>query len=451
MPLDGDEKQIIDQLGRAFEEFKATHEREVAELKKGMADVVTTEKLARIDEALNKLSEAKDALERKATERLDDLEKKLNRPGAGGRGGDPDAEAKELAAFNAERKSVAAAAGAQIPAGEVGLDEYRAYKAAFNKIIRRGNAEMLSAEERKALQVGVDSDGGYLVPADMSGRIVRRVYELSPIRAIVSVQQISTDALEGINDLDQVGAVQWVGETEQRTETATPQIGKWSIPVHEMSAEPKMTQKQLDDAVVDVEAWLGEKVADRFARGEAAAFLTGNGVAKPRGLTTYPTATTADDTRPWGTFQHVNTGASGAFAGSNPADVLFDLIGAVKDVYLQNARWLTRREVITAVRKFKGATNGDYLWQPGLQQGQPQSLLGYPITIAQDMPSLGSNSLSAAFGDFREAYMIVDRVGIRVLRDPYTAKPYIKFYTTRRVGGGALNFEAVKFLRFAAS
>jgi HK97 family phage major capsid protein len=206
----------------------------------------------------------------------------------------------------------------------------------------------------------------------------------------------------------------------------------------------------LDDAVLDIEAWLAAKVADRLTRVENTAFITGNGVNKPRGIADYPTAATGDDSRAWGTFEHVATANNGNFPSSNPADTLFDLVGKFKDAYLANATWLTRREVITLVRKFKESTTNGYLWQPGLQQGRPQTLLGFPVAIAQDMPALATDSLSLAFGDFREAYQIVDRAGFRVLRDPFTAKPYVRFYTTRRTGGGAVQFEAVKFVKFGS-
>jgi HK97 family phage major capsid protein len=194
---------------------------------------------------------------------------------------------------------------------------------------------------------------------------------------------------------------------------------------------------------------LAGKQADKFARVEAAAFISGDGVGKPRGFTTYTTAATGDGSRTWGQLEHVKSGANGAFAASNPADVLFDLEGAFKSAYLANASWVTRRSVVTAVRKFKGSDN-NYLWQPGLQAGKPASLIGYPITMAEDMPTLATGSLSMALGDFREGYQIVDRQGIRTLRDPYTNKPYVVFYSTKRVGGAVLNFEAIKFIQFAA-
>lgn len=216
-----------------------------------------------------------------------------------------------------------------------------------------------------------------------------------------------------------------------------------------MYAMPKATQKLLDDSAVDIENWLAMKVADRFARVENDAFLNGDGVGKPRGLFTYTTAATADSSRTWGQFEHIVTGASADFH-TTKADPLFDVMSKIKNQYLNNARWLTRREVIAKLRKLKEATSDQYLWQPGLQMGQPDRLLGYPIVIDQDVPAIAASSLSMAFGDFAEAYTIVDRIGMRTLRDPFTAKPYVVFYTTKRVGGGAISFDSVKFVRFSA-
>ena len=217
-----------------------------------------------------------------------------------------------------------------------------------------------------------------------------------------------------------------------------------------MYSMPKISQKLIDDAATDVEAWLAAKVADKFARVEGTAFATGNGAGKPRGLFSYTTAATADDSRAWGVFEHVKTGTNGDFNSTTKADPLFDLIGAFKDQYLQNAQWLMRREVRTKLRKLRGATSDLYLWEPSLQMGQPDRLNGYPVNVDQYVPTLTTDSLSLAFGDFREAFTIIDRIGIRTLRDPYTAKPYIVFYSTKRTGSGAVNFEAVKFLKFAA-
>jgi HK97 family phage major capsid protein len=376
----------------------------------GAAD--TAEKLARIEAELDRWVDHKERLER--------LETAMRRP------------AQSASAF----------------AGPALTPEQTAHKAAFAGFLRRGVDAGLPELEKKALNVGNDPDGGYLVPADSNGRIVRRIFDSATIRRIASVVEISTDAVEGLRDSDDMGAG-WVAEAEDRPETSSAQFGKYRIPAFEMYAEPRATQQMLDDATLDVEAWLAGKLADRFSRLENAAFLVGDGSAQPRGFLSYPTAAAPDAARPWGTLEHVGTGASGDFAGANPADVLLDLIAALKPGYLANAGWVTRRSVIARIRKFKESTTNAYLWQPGLQQGQPATLLGFPVTLAEDMPALSAGSLSLAFGDFREGYQIVDRVGVRTLRDPFTAKPFVKFYTTKRVGGAVVNFDAIKLVRFA--
>jgi HK97 family phage major capsid protein len=278
--------------------------------------------------------------------------------------------------------------------------------------------------------------------------MVTKLFEQSVMRQIADVQTISTEKMEGIVDDDEADAG-WVSEMGTRNDSGTPQVRKWEIAAHEMYAMPKVTQKLIDDAAVDVEAWLAGKVADKFGRVEGAAFWTGNGVGQPRGLASYTTAATGDGTRAWGQFEHVNTGANGAFH-TTQFDPLHDLQGAMKDHFLANAQWCMRREVRTAARKLKESTTNRYLWEPGMQVGAPERLQGYPVRVDQYMPALATGSLSLAFGDFRQAYTIVDRIGVRTLRDPFTAKPYVVFYTTKRTGGGALNFEAVKFLRFSA-
>ena len=286
--------------------------------------------------------------------------------------------------------------------------------------------------------------------------IVERVRETSPMRSVASVVTIGTDALEGFNDLDEAGAG-WVGETGARPETTTPQLGKWSIPVHEIYAMPAATQKVLDDSMFNIEAWLAAKVADRFARTENAAFINGDGILKPRGLFTYPTAATADSSRAWGTFEHILTTVSGGFpahaAGPpqvSPGDPLITTVFALKAMHRANAAWMMPRSTVGLVRRIKDV-DGNYVWQPDFTQRQGGTLLGYPVVEAEDIAAASAAGNGIAFGDFREAYTVVDRVGIRVLRDPYTAKGYVRFYTTKRVGGGALHFEAVKFVRFANS
>lgn len=432
----GDLAKVIDAQGRAFEEFKSANDKLIKDKAEGKAVGDLEAKLAKLDNDMSDMSELKS--------NFDQFVAKSQRPTLGAK--EAEAAADEVKSFNLMRR---AAAGQGANVVDVNEDQLKAYKSAYFQYARGGHLDALSQEERKAMSVGTDSDGGYLVPAATVGRIVSKVFELSPIRQIASVMSISGDALEGINDLDE-SSYGWVAETGTRSDSTTPQVGKYRIEAHEMYAMPKATQKLLDDSAVDIESWLAAKVADKFARVEGAAFCVGTGVGQPRGIAGYTTAATADATRSWGVPEHVKTTANGAFAASNPGDYLFDLLGAFKSAYLQNARWLTRREVIALIRKFKEATTNAYMWQPGLQAGQPDRLLGYPITIAQDMPTLATDSLSMAFGDFAEAYQIVDRLGMRTLRDPYTDKPYVKFYTTKRTGGGIVNFEAVKFLKFSA-
>jgi HK97 family phage major capsid protein len=430
-------KTLIEQQGRAFEEFKKTNDELVKAKAEGKAVADLEAKLIKIGADLDKFSETKAKIES-----LEQALVKMQRAGLGGEKGQLDAET-ETKAFNAIRRSYAE--GKSI--ADVSVEEYGQYKNAFFSYVRKGKLEALSDVERKAMLAGDDANGGYLLPPSTIGRVVKKLFELSPIRQIAAVQAISTQALEGMYDNDE-SSYGWVAETGARTTTTTPTLGKYRLEAFEMYADPKATQTLLDDAAVDVEAWLADKVADKFARVEGAAFINGTGVGQPRGFATYTLTATGDATRTWGQIEKVKTTANGDFAASNPADKIFDLVQAFKTAYLQNAQWVTTREVIAKVRKFKEATTNAYMWQPGLAKGTPDTLLGYPIVIAQDVPALGTGSASMWFGDWKEAYQIVDRQGVRTLRDPYTDKPYVHFYSTKRVGGGVLNYEAIKALTF---
>jgi len=246
----------------------------------------------------------------------------------------------------------------------------------------------------------------------------------------------------------------WAGETAPRPETQAPTLGMTRIPLHELYAQPKISQKLLDTSAFDVAAWLSERIANRFARSEGAGFVAGDGINKPRGLCDYPTAATADDTRAWGTFEHVATGSSGAFrtrsGDVNSADDLLDLMGKLKTGYLDNASWYMSRATAAAVRKLKDG-QGNFVWQPSAIAGQPPSLFGHPVVLMDDMPAIGANSLSIAFGDMRATYTVIERPGLRMVADPYTAKPYVLLYCYRRIGGGVADFEALKFLKFGTS
>ncbi len=431
-------KKIIEEQGQAWEEFKKTNDALIKAKADGKAFGDLETKLARVSADLDKLANMK--------AEFDAVVAKMQRPD-----GDVKADAsmaEEVKGFNLALRADLLARGKSMM-GEVDAKTYAAYKSGFFKQIIGVRLEHMSSDEQKALQVGSDPDGGYFLPNSTAGRVVSKIFEQSIMRQICDVQSISTSKIDGIIDNNEADAG-WVSEIGTRSDTNTPQTGKWEIEAFEMYAMPKATQKLLDDAAVNVENWLASKVADKMARVEGAAFWTGTGVGQPRGLTTYTTVSTADDTRAWGQFQYIPTGASGDFH-TTKLDVLHDVQGAFKDMYLNNAQWVMRREARTKLRKLKESTSDRYLWEPSNQVSQPEKLNGYPVRIDQYMPAIAANSLSVAFGDFREAYTIVDRIGIRTLRDPFTAKPYVVFYSTKRVGGGAMNTEAVKFIKFSAS
>lgn len=337
-----------------------------------------------------------------------------------------------------------------MPAGPI-EGQRREVSAALRSYIKSGDVDGINAMLVNAgMSVGSDPDGGYTVYPTLSAQMTKRVFELSPMRRIARVVPVSSDSFEEIADLEE-GEASWVGETQARPDTATPKLGMLRIPVHEIFAQPKITQKLLDDSEIDLAAWLVEKCAQRFARKEGAAFVAGDGQLKPRGILTYPTAATADASRPWGTIEHVNTGASGAFGSSTAAtDSLIDLTYRLKVAFRPNARWLMNRTTAGVVRKLKDG-DGNYIWQASAALGEPDRLLGFPVELDEEMPAIASNSLSIAFGDFREGYTIVDRHGLRLLRDPFTDKPNVRFYTYKRLGGDVSNFEAIKLLRFGTT
>ena len=432
-------KTMLEERKKAYDELQKT----VTELKaandggKAIGDL--TAKVELLTKSCDKFDEMKEA--------FDELQKKANRP-------QTDSEFKAANELTAETKGFNIALRAEYQAkgkafpGELSTDAYKQYKSGFLKMVSGVSIDDLSSDERKAMSAGSDPDGGYLLPQSAVGATLSKIYEQTVMRQLANVQTISTNDIEGIIDNDEASAG-WVSELGSRSDTATPTVGKWRIEAHEMYAMPKISQRILDDAATDVEAWLSNKVADKFARVEGAAFWTGTGVGQPKGLAAYTTAATSDDTRAWGQFEHIKTGANGAFH-TTKADPLQELIGAFKSQYLQNASFCMRRELRTDIRKMKEATSDRYLWGPSLQAGAPDRLLGYPVYIDQYMPAKATDSLSLAFGDFKQAYTIVDRMGIRTLRDPFTAKPYVVFYSTKRTGGGAQNTEALEFLKLSA-
>ncbi len=331
--------------------------------------------------------------------------------------------------------------------GETRRAEPDERKAAFLRYMRVGDATAAASLEAKSVNATVDAEGGYLAPNEVERIITAAVKDISPIRQIASVREIGGNVFrKPVSNGDAVAG--WVAETAARTTTTAPTLTAVDFPTMELYAMPAASQTLLDDSIVDIEQWLADEVQTEFAVQESAAFISGNGTTAPKGLLSYDLA--ADASRDPDELGFIITGADGAFPASNPSDKLLDLIYLPKQAYRANGRFLMNRSVVGALRKFKDS-EGNYLWQPNNEPGEPARLMGYPVTEAEDMPDIASDSYSIAFGDFRRGYLIVDRVGVRVLRDPYSAKPYVLFYTTKRVGGGVQDFDAVKFLKFAAS
>jgi HK97 family phage major capsid protein len=298
--------------------------------------------------------------------------------------------------------------------------------------------------EIKALSVGSNPDGGFLVPIDMTRKIVMRIFETSPMRQVAEVMSTANEAIEIVLD-DQEAGTNWVGENEARTETATPQLGTKEIPTHEITAEPHATQKILDDAGLNIDAWLNRKIADKMRRQENYAFVLGTGVKQPRGFLTYGEWSNAEvyERDALATIQTTNNDAL------DDADDLIDLQALLLEEYQPGANWMMHRKIWANVIKLKDGVDGQYLINPQLLfEGVRPQLLGQPVALAGDMPNAVTNGAKViAYGNFGEGYTIVDRIGIRLLRDPYTTKGRVKFYTTKRVGGDVTNYQAIKILK----
>lgn len=312
--------------------------------------------------------------------------------------------------------------------------------------MRRGDASGLLDLEAKALSTVVAGDGGHVVPSEIEAAVNAQLKAISPIRAIAGIRQVSSAVFRKPFAVTGFGTG-WVGETAARPETSTPTIDALTFPAMELYAMPAATPALLDDAAVDIDAWIAEEVRDAFAQQEGTAFVTGNGVNRPKGFLDYPKV--ANATWSWGNVGVVNSGVAGAFPASNPTDRLIDLAFSLRSGYRTNGTFVMNRATQAAIRKFKDA-DGNYIWQPAARPGEAPRLIGYPVVESEDMPDIAADAHAIAFGDFRRGYLVVDRVGIRVLRDPYSAKPYVLFYTTKRVGGGIQDFAALKLLKFAA-
>lgn len=320
------------------------------------------------------------------------------------------------------------------------------HKHAFDTYVRRGDETTLRSLEAKAHSYGSGPDGGYLVPSELETEIGRRLSVLSPIRGISSVRQVSGAVLKKPFSVSGP-AVGWVGETDARPQTASAKLAELQFSTMEIYAMPAATSSLLDDAAVDVEQWISAEVETAFAEQEGQAFVKGDGVNKPRGFLNYDSV--SETLWQWGKLGHVATGTAGGLPATDPSDVLIELIYALKAGYRQNAHFVMNRKSQATLRKLKDK-DGNYLWQPPATIGDKASFMGFGLVEAEDMPDIATDKTAIAFGDFARGYLVVDRVGIRILRDPYSAKPYVLFYTTKRVGGGIQDFDAIKLLKFSA-
>jgi len=400
-------KKLIEALGRAFEEFKAENDKRIKEIENGRNDPVLAEKVEKINAELSAMSQVKKQLEALET----------------------------------------AVARGQFPGGGRSAVDVakKAHAEAFNKWFRKGTGEA----ELKDLQIQAsastlsDPDGGFTVPEEVETAIDRVAQTVSAMRRISTVRSISTDTYKKL--VNQGGATSgWVGEKGARTETGTPTLAEIAINTKELYAMPYATQQLLDDSRVDIAAWLADEVAIEFNEEESEAFISGNGVGKPKGIAAYSMVANANYA--WGKVGYI---AGGHGTLLNNADKLIDLQHALKSVYRNGAVWLMADSTLNAIRKLKDG-EGNYLWRPGLAENAPDTLLGKPIEIDDNVDAIGANKYPIFFGNFKRAYLIVDRLGTRVLRDPFTAKPYVAFYTTKRVGGGIVMYEAIKALKISA-
>jgi HK97 family phage major capsid protein len=407
----------MENIGSAFEQFKEKHSRELAELKRGRSDPLTAEQVDKINKSIS------------------DIERTM-----------------EQEILGLKRSTILSR---MADGGEYKSREAMDYEAAFAKYLRKGgNAAELDLErigetvpELKALSVGSDPAGGFTVLPQIEQTMVELSLLISPIRQVASVTQIGNSALK--IPVNMRGATAgWVGETTTRPETTASSFKEIEIPVNEIYCMPAATQSMLDDSFLNVEQWIANEAAMIFAQMEGQAFVSGTGLTKPRGFLTETVV--ADASWAWQKIGYYPSGASGAFDTTLTFNPIIDIIYGLRGIYRANAVWLANRRTIAAARKLKDS-QGHYLWQPAVAAGQPATLGGHAVYDTEDMPDMAADSYSMLFGDMKQFYRIVDRIGIRTLRDPYTSKPYVLFYTTKRVGGAVQNFEAAKLLKFATS
>ena len=423
--------EALDKIATTFDEYKRTNDARIEAVKAGNSTADLDAKLARMDEAMTGLSEAKSRLEK--------LEAKLARPGALAGGNGETGETAEAAEYRE----------AFIDWVRSPTDNDRQVRAAQAQKALEAKRAAAGRETRAAQTVtNAGAAGGFALPEFIERQIARLSVDLSPIRQIATVRTVSTPDYKELFDVGGAG-FEWVGETDTRNQTNTPDLREVAPVFGMASAKPQASEESLDDLFFNVEQWLIESAAESIAQGEGAAFIGGNGIKKPLGFLAGPApVATADATRAFGTLQYIPSGQAAALPTS--ADVFYDLVYGVRARYRSNAGWVTSKAVLAGLRKYKDST-GQYLWQPALTAGQPATFMGYGITEAEDMPGVAANSFPLAFGDFREGYLIADRVGTRITRDEITTPGFVKFYVRKRVGGTIRNSQAIKLLKIATS
>lgn len=427
--------EAIDKIATAFSEYKKTNDERIEALKAGQSTADFDAKLSKIDQHIAGLEEQKSKLEK--------LETRLARPGAMD-GGRRDGESKEAAeyrsAFNAWVRN---------PSDIRATQELQAK----GRELKKANAAAMGGDdgwETRATQAVTSNNaaGGFALPEVIERQIAKIALDISPIRQLATVRTVGSPDYKELIDLNGAG-FEWVGEGDTRNQTNTPDLAEIAPTFGMASARPQASEEALDDLFFDVESWLVDSASQAIAQGEGAAFVSGNGTKKPTGFLAGPTpVTTADASRAFGTLQYIASGQAAALPAS--ADVFMDMVYSLRATYRGNARWVTSKAILAGLRKYKD-TSGQYLWQPSVQAGQPSTFLGYQVVEAEDMPGIAANAFPLAFGDFREGYLIADRVGMRITRDDITQPGFVKFYVRRRVGGKIRNSQAIKLLKISAA
>lgn len=429
-------KNLVDAQGTAWVEFKKTNDERLAKLAKGESVTDLEAKLAKMNDALTETGAS-----------LKEIALKAGRPQLSGDA--QERSEKELKSFNAVARAAAIEAGKSF--APLSAEGYAQYKAAVSSLIRAGN-EKMTAEELKAINVGTATQGGFLVGFEMEAGIERVVHRYSAMRQLARVIPIGSASYKKLVKTSGTSGGTRGGETSAPVAGTSPGWSELEFKPGTYLSDQRITMESLEDSVQDVESDLMEEIGIEFAEMEGADFITGNGVNGPRGLQSY--SIVANASYAWGSVGYVASGAAADFAASNPSDKLIDLQHSLKRQYRGNAAWTMNDATLGAIRKFKDG-QGNYLWgmtaPSNLMAGAVGTLLGYPVLTDDFMPDLGANAFPVAFGDFKRAYYVIDRKGMSILRDPYTAVPYVKFVARRRVGGGIANFEAVKLLKCATS